>query len=194
MMKKSVAFGALFATAGGLAGCSGVVTTPAYVEPSYDPALLSYAAKEGPVYTEILGNPYSGNQAQEAERVVTVALEEAQFSGRPLTFVSERPQDYRSPFRVVVLFNPAPAAAANKICGDADQPRRDTDNGDEVSIMMVLCQSSSRVSSVSGYTADAATAEAPGLARLLRQAAAEIFSPQNIQQRNDNGEFEMGDG
>lgn len=187
MQSKHFALAALLTSSSFLAACSGVVTTPAYIDPSYEPALLSYAVKEGPIYTEVVGNPFD----KQAEQVITTALQEAQFSGRPLEFVSQRPTDYTSPFRVIVLFNPAPPANAAKLCADSEQPRLEQGR-DRVSVMIALCDSDKRVSSVSGTVGNAATAAAPGFGRLIRQAAAEIFSPRSIERRDDNGEYETG--
>ena len=186
--RATLAPGALLASGAFLAACSGVVTTPAYVDPSYEPAMLSYVAKAGPIYTQILGNPY-GNQAEEAGRVITTALQDAQFSGRPLTFVTARPADTASPYRVVVLFNPAPAANAAKICAEPEQPQAESGDG-AVSVMVAFCESDRRVSSITGHTRDAATADAPNLDRLIRQAATEIFSPRSIERRDDIPDYE----
>jgi len=191
-MKKSLpAAAASFGSLLVLSACSNmVVTTPAYVDPSYEPAMLSYVSKHGPLYTHVVGNPF-GNEAQLANEVIATALQESQFSGRPLTFVTEKPGDYTSPYKVVVLFDPAPAAAPGRICADPEQPRAES-TGDRISVMVAFCNGDSPVSSISGYAPDARRADAPGFDRLMRQVAAEIFSPRSIQRQNDNGDFEMG--
>jgi len=174
-----------------LGACSSVVvTTPAYIDPSYEPAMLSYVAKHGPLYTQVIGNPF-GEQAQIADRVIATALQDAQFSGRPLTFVTERPADYSSPYKVIVLFDPAPAAASGRICANPDQPRAES-AGDKVSVMVAFCNGGAAVASISGFAPEAATADAPNFDRLMRQVATEIFSPRSIERRDDNGDFEMG--
>ena len=189
MYKKYLVPGSLLLTAALLSACSNmVVTRPAYVDPSYEPVLLSYASKEGPVYTEVIGNPY-GEQSAQVEQIITRSLMEAQFSGRQLDFVTQRPADYRSPFKVVVLFNPAPNADAARICEKSDQPQTAGSAG-EVSVMVALCNSDTRVSSIRGFANTSATPDNPAIAQLIRQVAAEIFSPRSIQRRGDGSDFD----
>ena len=87
------------AIAGFLTACAGmVVTTPAYIDSSYDPSMLAYAVKEGPVYTEIVGQPYEDGDDGFAS-IVTKSLREAQITGRRMEFVADPAlASQRSPF------------------------------------------------------------------------------------------------
>ena len=177
---------------GFLAACSEtVVTTPAYITPNYDPAQLSYAVKEGPVFTEIIGTPFPGEEDRIAS-IVTQALRDAQITGRRLEFTTDRNiASQRSPYRAIVLFNPAPGADAGKICADSNQPQTEPD-GKRVKVMVAYCNLDVPVSSVIGWTR-AETAESPQIARLFKQISLQIFPSQSIYSRSDGGNFERGE-
>jgi hypothetical protein len=179
-----------FAVALGLlAGCTGsVVTTPAYINPNYDPAMLSYAVKEGPVFTEIIGTPFPGEEDRVAD-IVTQTLREAQITGRRLQFTTDPSvASGRSPYRAIVLFNPAPGAAAGRICTDSNQPQTER-VGERVKVMVAYCNGGNAVSSVTGWT-KAETADAPQFAQLFKQVSLEIFPSLSVYSRSDGGNFE----
>jgi hypothetical protein len=188
MYKKYLLPGSLLLGTALISACSPVVTRPAYVDSSYEPSILSYASKEGPVYTEVIGSPFAG-EAGQVDRVITEALKEAQFSGRQLDFTTQRPQDYRSPYRVVLLFNPAPNANAAKICANPEQPQNEGTPG-EVMVMVAFCNGDTRVSSTAGYASPATTADAPAFGQLIRQVAMDIFPPRSFQRRSDPADFD----
>lgn len=179
----------LACTAGLLAACSGmVVTSPAYINPNYDPSILAYAAKEGPVYTEIIGAPFPGEEDRVAN-IVTETLREAQLTGRRLEFTTDPAlASQRSPFRTIVLFNPAPGAASGKICSNSDQPRVEGKD-DRVSVMVAYCNGGDAVSSVTGWTR-ADGPDSPQFAKLFKQVSLEIFPSRAIYSRSDGGNFE----
>ena len=175
----------LSAIAGLLAGCTGVVTSPAHIDSSYEPSMLAYAVKEGPVYTEIVGQPYrdSGDGFQS---IVTQSLREAQITGRRMEFVSEREQaSQRSPYRVVVLFNPAPWANPRRICENPEQPMREPDPA-KVRAMVAFCNGDYPLATITGH-APADSPQAPQFASLFHQVALEIFSTRSIRRRGDGG-------
>lgn len=174
------------AVAGLLAGCAGVVTTPAYIDSSYDPSMLAYAVKEGPVYTEIVGQPYADGGDGGVEAVVTESLREAQITGRRMEFTADPAQaNQRSPFRVVVLFNPAPNANPGRICEVSAQPMREPEPG-RVRAMVAFCNGDYPLASISGH-APANSPQAPQFSGLFHQVALEIFSTRSIRGRGDGG-------
>ena len=121
-----------------LAACTNsTVIAPEFVSSSYDPMIVSAMAKYGAVPTEVLGNPFDVPK-QQLDDAVTGAVTGANF-GPPLTFTTSPPADLPSPYSLVVLFNPAPNAKANRICYDRDQPTRSTAAG--VKAMIVVCSS-----------------------------------------------------
>ena len=173
----------------GLLAACGVVTSPAYVDPAYQPSLLSYVTKHGPLYTQIIGSPF-GEDSEGLADVVLTALEEGQFSGRQIEFSTERADPPVSPYFVVVLFNPAPSANPGKICGEPIQPQRPAEPG-RARVMMAFCNGDVRVSSVSGTAWDVTAPDSPNLAHLIRQGAADIFSTRSIDSRGEPDEFDF---
>ncbi len=185
-MKTLRAFFSFGAIAGLLAGCSGIVTTPAYIDSSYDPSMLAYSVKEGPVYTEIVGQPYADGGDGGVEAIVTESLREAQITGRRMEFTADRAlASQRSPFRVVVLFNPAPNANPRRICENPEQPMREPQPG-RVRAMVAFCNGDYPMASINGH-APADSPQAPQFAGLFHQVALEIFSTRSIRSRGDGG-------
>jgi hypothetical protein len=176
----------LTAIAGFLAGCAGlVVTTPAYIDSGYDPSMLAYAVKEGPVYTEFVGQPYADGDDGFAS-IVTESLREAQITGRRMEFVADPAlASQRSPYRVVVLFNPAPGANSQRICENSAQPMTEP-TPSLVRTMVAFCNGSDPLASITGH-APADSPRAPQFASLFHQVALEIFSTRSIQGRGDGG-------
>ena len=173
----------------GLLAACGVVTSPAYVDPNYQPSLLSYVTKRGPLYTQIIGSPF-GEDDEGLDAVVTTALEEGQFSGRRVYFSTEQAEPAVSPYHVVVLFNPALNANPAKICGEPNQPQRPTEPG-RARVMIAFCNGDVRVSSISGTAEDVTAPDSPNLAHLIRQGAAEIFATRSIDSRGEPDEFDF---
>ena len=173
------------AIAGLLAGCTGVVTGPAHIDSSYDPSVLAYAVKEGPVYTEIVGQPYAAGD-DGFQSVVTESLREAQITGRRMEFTADPAlASQRSPFRVIVLFNPAPYANPRRICENPAQPMRDPEPN-RVRAMVAFCNGDYPMASITGH-APAASPQAPQFSSLFHQVALEIFSTRSIRGRGDGG-------
>lgn len=184
-MKISRGLFSLGAIAGLLTGCTGVVTSPAFIDASYEPSMLGYAVKEGPVYTEIVGQPYP-DAGDGFQSIVTQSLREAQITGRRMEFVSDREQaSQRSPYRVVVLFNPAPWANPLRICENPAQPMREPEPN-VVRVMVAFCNSDYPLASITGR-APADSPKAPQFASLFHQVALEIFSTRSIRRRGDGG-------
>ncbi len=104
-----------------LAACGGgaVKVQPTYVN-SYDPGMLQYAVSKGAILTEVVGNLFDVPK-EEVDAAVTRSMTGATF-GRMARFTTKVSPDYNSPYRVVVLLDPALGAQANRLCSDPGQP------------------------------------------------------------------------
>ncbi len=171
--------------AGALAACGGSFINYSYVSDNYRPYELSYAAGKGGMLTEITGNPFAANKAA-LDRTVTKNLEDSHF-GPDLPFFTEPRAENTSPYRVVVLFNPAPNANGVKLCSKAERPQGEW--GKAVGVLASFCSSESRISTASGSLAGASGPDDPAFQQLMRQVALNLFPPRSNNQ-NDR-DFEI---
>ncbi len=107
------------AAAAASCAADGTTVLPLYVG-SYDPGMLNYAASKGGMLTEIVGNPFDVPK-EEVGRAVTNNMTGSHF-GPKVVFTTKASPDNPSPYRVVVLFDPAPNAQAQRLCSDPNQP------------------------------------------------------------------------
>jgi hypothetical protein len=174
------------ALAGALAACAGGSVTPAYLG-TYDPSKLNYAASKGPIYTEIVGNPFGVPDADVAG-AVTSAMFGAHF-GQNVRFTTTRDPENASPYRVVVLFNPARGVAPQDLCADPRQPSEAA--GDVLRVMAVFCAGASRETSLTGRVAGVRRTDDPAFRHLIRQMTAQLFPPINPDLLNDADVFDL---
>ncbi len=159
-----------------LLGCSNDFVVVHNSESShFDPSYLSYAAGEGAIYTEILGNPFGVPQDQ-LEAIVTDVMYGAHF-GPVVPFVTTKPEDYKSPYRVVMLFNPALGVNAHRLCESSDQPA--TGSRDRVRVLAVFCSSRYRESSAVASVGGVRSPMDPGFRQLISQVTQELFPPRD---------------
>ena len=160
--------------AGGLAACAqGSVDSP-YVG-SYDPAIVDYVVSRGAMYTEVLGNPFS-TPLEEVESAVTRAMSGAN-PGQPIRFSTELEGDGRSPYRLVVAFNPAPGLSGYNLC--LDEPGEAGVAAQQVRVIAAFCAGERRETSVSGRLPQASGPNDPALGELLRRMTVELFPRNN---------------
>ena len=145
-----------------------------FVDAAYDPQLVGTMARYGSVMPlEIYGNPFDVSK-QELGDVMTSAMSGANF-GQPLDFTTAPPEGFNSPYSLVVLFDPARNAKANKICVDRDQPTAPTEVG--VKAMMVVCSSDVRISSAVASVGSVKDPNDPAFARMLKQSLLVLLPP-----------------
>jgi hypothetical protein len=173
------------AMAGAVAACAGGLINFSHVSDGYRPELLSYVAGTGGILTEVSGNPFEAPKAA-LERRVTESFEASHF-GPDFPFFTEAPTGYRSPYRVVVLFSPAPHANGERLCSRPDRPRAPAAKG-AVRVLASLCSSDSRISTAAGSLAGVNGPDDPAFGRLMRQVSLNLF-PSRSPDRNDRDAF-----
>ena len=171
----SLALGAVLA--GGLAACAGSSQIAyTYVSDNYDPSFLGYAASRGGMLTEVVGNPFQADKARLDSRV-TDSFETFHF-GPELPFFTEPPEDFRSSYKVVVLFNAARSANAARLCSDPERPQRTAEQyGETVYVLAAFCTSETRVTSAGGSLAGAKGPDDPAFRRFMGQLSLQLFPP-----------------
>jgi hypothetical protein len=133
---------------------------------AYSPSVLGYSAARGGINLELPNNPFPLPR-EDFERVIGQALYGAA-PASPFAFyaASHRPEEFNSPYRVIVLLDAARGARSEIICKGAQQPV--AGGGPEMGILMTLCVGDKLMSTVTGSIARPAGPEDYGLTRLLR--------------------------
>ncbi|MDX1402347.1 MAG: hypothetical protein R3245_10520 [Kiloniellales bacterium] len=189
MKNAYVKSAAIVLAASTLTACAGsVVTTPALIDESYDPNSLAYIVKEGPVLTEIIGQPFAG-QEKMVDEVITTTFQETQITGHNISFTTDAAKAGKSPYRMVILFDPAPSANPDKLCessdGDSIKQAKVTGGPGQIRMLVSFCNSERSGASLMGYvTADSPTE--PQFKKLIQQASLELFSNRSIERRGGN--------
>lgn len=161
-----------------LSACaSASVTQPAYIG-TFDPLTLGYIAGKGPLYTEIVGNPFPASD-EEVGRIITRTMVGAHF-GPVIQFTTERDETNPSPYRVVMVFNPARGVGPSAMCRDSQQPT-DPSAGSSGSLRMIvaLCAGASRETSLSGSINAVNNPNSDAFLGLIRQMTTELLPRRN---------------
>ena len=181
------AFGRISAAAAVLVFVSacGVPTTYKWNREQWSRAKLGYAAAQGAMLTEIRGNPFTTPKA-ELDKTVTETMYGAHF-GPLVRFVtqSEAPQGLKSPYRVVMLFNPEETTNSKELCAGDPQPGAGTPG--EVKIAAAVCAQDLMETSIWGKVAEVSGPDDAGFKALIRQMTMQLFPHQNPDDRSAQG-------
>ncbi len=187
MSNASKALGRVLAVAGlaGLAAACSVPTTYKVDQQNWDPSKLSYAAGQGALLTEVRGNPFNTPKAQ-VDKAITDTMYAAHF-GPTVPFVTEKPQDYKSPYRVVILFNPDTTLDSDKLCNEDPQPGAKAQG--EIRIAAALCAQDVHETSVWGSVGQTSGPESAEFQALIRSMTAQLFPRENPNLRDNNNKI-----
>ncbi|HEX9769915.1 MAG TPA: hypothetical protein VGA50_12145 [Kiloniellales bacterium] len=178
----------LVALAGATAACanSGVVLSPTSYYGAYTPSVLNYSATSGGILVEVVGNPFDAPQG-DLERAITGAMTGAHF-GPHVDFVTTAPEGFRSPYRIVLVFDPAQNYTAYKLCSETQSIEPGT--GDTVKAHAALCAD---YKPLTGVTGSAGSVSGPGdrqFRQLISQITTNLLPPYNPDRRDgDRGIF-----
>ena len=143
---------------------------------------LSSGAAYGGIYTVVFGNPFNADK-DELDSLITETMFRAH-PGPVVRFLTERPQDSRSPYRVVMLFNPTRAAQIQKLCVNPNQPTEDL--GASVRLAAAFCANDIRESSVIGTVSAVDGPQDPAFRQLVRAVTRQLF-PRDFDDLRDRG-------
>ncbi len=158
-----------------VAGCADTVVLQPTTVGSYRPTMLNYAASQGAMKTEIIGNPFDGPK-EDLERVVTDGLTRSHF-GPSLAFATSVSPDNRSPYRTVLVFNPTLDHTSTNICGAPD--RATQARGDRIRVMAAFCSADRAVTYTRGSVAGATGPTDARFRALIRQLGLGLFPPRD---------------
>ncbi len=152
----------------------GIIVQPPIIG-SYDPEMLGYAASRGALLTQVVGNPF-GLPQQEVEAAVVSSMVGARFGPR-VRFSTRVSAAQASPYRVVVLLNPAPGAQVGRLCGDSTQPTAQSTGAvsDKLRAMAAFCSDDTVVTSVTGSVFGVRGPKDPAFRGLIRGMVGELF-------------------
>lgn len=157
-------------------GCANLPVTlvrPANIKSHVGLDLVDNIAKYDGVATIVAGNPFGGADDRFGV-TVTETIRGAHF-GQDLNFTTTPSADNRSPYRLIVLFNPALGARPERICDDLNQPTASRQAS--LSVLMVLCSSAYPVVWTVGSRGGVSGIDDPGFRSLLRATTIELFPP-----------------
>jgi hypothetical protein len=149
-----------------LAGCDGVVVTEPVGVQRYSNGDFEYAARNGVMKTEIVGNPFGGAAPNFAPRVIEY-MQNAN-RGIPVKFALEPEGRGSAPYHVVMAFNPSRGSLARDACSQAGSLPTSPGTG-SVFLFSVFCAGDVALSEASGSVANLSGPDDPRLRSLVRQ-------------------------
>ncbi|MFQ5776108.1 MAG: hypothetical protein ACE5GS_16425 [Kiloniellaceae bacterium] len=158
-----------------LAACAGApVVQPADITGTYSPRVLEYIAGRGGMLTEVVGNPFRVPK-EEVDAVVIETMARSHF-GAKFPFFTEAPEDFASPYRVVVVLDPAPGTSAYTLCagGAETRPRKPAEPN---RVAAAFCAREIVITATSGSIAGPTGPRDPGFVRLIAQISLALFPP-----------------
>ena len=175
-LKALALAGALLAMAGSAWSMGGVVISSTSYYPGYKPTVLNYAATHGGVLTEVLGNPFEVPK-DDLERIIVQVMAKSHF-GPAVAFVTTPPDNFLSPYRVVLLFDSKPGYTALKLCGYDAEANPPQTNG-VLRVHAALCANEKPLTAVSGYLARESSPDDARFRQLIGQITTLLFPPRD---------------
>jgi len=181
----------LVVLAGAASACTStdVVLSPTSYYGAYTPSVLNYSATSGGILVEVVGNPFDVPKA-DLESAITSAMTGSHF-GQQVDFVTTPPEGFRSPYRILILFDPTQNYTANKLCkqGKSIQPG----TGEIVKVHAALCANGAALTGVSGRIGGVTGQDDPQFRRLISQITMNLLPPVNPDPRShSSGFFSIG--
>jgi hypothetical protein len=167
---------------------SDVVIAPTSYYPGYTPTVLNYAAAKGGMLIQVRGNPFEQATDEQLQSEIARVMASSYFGPR-LPFITTAPDDFASPYRVVVVFDPAQTVSSFKVCDGRQTSAADRPEG-MVRVHAVLCANEKPLTAVAGQARDVETPGDANFRRLIGQMSILLFPP-NLDRgdRRDRGIF-----
>lgn len=167
-----------------LGACAGAPTVqPTSVTATYTPRILDYAGSKGGMPTEIVGNPFRVPK-EELEAVIVETMARSHF-GQKIPFFTEPPEDFASPYRVVVALDPAPGTNSYTLCAGTAQSRLRAPT-EPTRVAAALCARELVITATRGSIAGPTGPRDPGFVRLIGQISMALFPPVDLEKRGPN--------
>lgn len=184
MIRQSLLSLVILSGAGAACTSTDVVLSPTSFYATYTPTVLSNAATTGGMLVEVVGNPFDAPKA-ELEQSITGAMTGSHF-GPHVDFVTTPPEDFRSPYRIVMVFDSERNYTQQKLCS---QTASITPAATEsVKVHTALCAAEKPLTGVSGRVADVTGPEDPKFRQMISQITVNLLPPFNP----DRGDGDRG--
>jgi hypothetical protein len=159
-----------------------VVLSPTSYYPAYTPTVLNYASTRGGILTQVVGNPFDVSK-EELERTVTGIMAGSHFGPR-VAFITEPPEGYRLPYRVVLLFDAKRGHSSHALCGPGVLAAPLQMN-DKLRVHAALCAGDAPLTAVSGTVRGPVGLNDSRFRKLLGQITTNLFPPNNPDRQPD---------
>ena len=186
MIRKSLL--SLVVLAGAASACTStdVVLSPTSYYGAYTPSVLNYSATSGGILVEVVGNPFDAPKA-DLERSITGAMAGSHF-GPQVDFVTTPPEDFRSPYRIVMVFDSTQGYTQAKLCAQTETIQPEA--GETVRAHAALCAAEQPLTGVNGRVSDVTGPDDPKFGRFIAQMTTNLLPPTNPDRRGgDHGIF-----
>jgi hypothetical protein len=186
VIRKSLLSLVILAGAGAACTSTDVVLSPTSYYAAYTPTVLSYSATSGGILVEVVGNPFDAPKA-DLERSITGAMAGSHF-GPQVDFVTTPPEDFRSPYRIVMVFDSTQGYTQAKLCAQTDTIQPEA--GETVKAHAALCAAEQPLTGVNGRVSDVTGPDDPKFGRFIAQMTTNLLPPTNPDRRGgDHGIF-----
>jgi hypothetical protein len=157
----------------GLAGCDGPVVQTLFMRSVGNWSELVYASTDGPLFVEILGEPFQGGR-EELAQAVTRAMANA-LAERKTDFTTDAKAAPHPNYRVRMAFQPPKTLSGRDLCsGEPFRPA--PPEADKLTVTMVFCAREQMLSEVRGWARKIDSPQNPRLAELIGHATRALFS------------------
>ncbi len=185
MIRKSLLSLVILAGAASACTSTDVVLSPTSYYGAYTPSVLNYSATSGGILVEVVGNPFDAPKA-DLERSITGAMTGSHF-GPQVDFVTTPPEDFRSPYRIVMVFDSTQGYTQAKLCAQTETIQPEA--GETVRAHAALCAAEQPLTGVNGRVSDVTGPDDPKFGRFIAQMTTNLLPPTNPDRRSGNGIF-----
>lgn len=176
MLKRLLGLGGALAT-GLLAACDDVPQSrQLYLEGAGTWTYLVDAVKDGPLWVDVAGNPFSVADA-DAARAMAEAVARG-MTALEITTTSERDAAARPMYRLRVVLNPGKSANYRKLCGDSPAPAGPPPR-DKLDVLMGFCVEDKVRAAARGTVPATDNPRAEPVARLIGQMTRQVLTRAN---------------
>ncbi len=173
MIRRSLLVLLILAGAGSACSSSGVVLSPTSYYGAYTPTVLNYSATSGGMLVEVVGNPFDAPK-DDLVRSITGAMTGSHF-GPQVDFVTTPPEGFRSPYRIVLVFDSTQGYTQYKLCAQTETIQPGV--GDTVKVHAALCAAEKPLTGVTGRVGEVTGPDDPKFRHLISQITTNLLPP-----------------
>lgn len=147
---------------------------------------LTYAAGSSPVLLTVVGSPFREGDAATAETAAKAAT--GAVFGSSAAFTAKPAEAAHANHRIVLMFDPAPTAMADRLCG-ATPPAKAAPTAGRLAVMAAFCAGDKLISSADASGPAVAGPGEEGFRQIVRAAVRELFPVERDRDRDSDPDF-----